>query len=138
MESFYFFTGIFTLVTLCLMAIARINKNSYLHTPITLRRPRRDFESDADLHTTKPEPTPSQKRMQEYVERFAERQLEAAKKRQESSGDAWPEAQRYEPSQKQREQAVVGVAILQEHQEKQRKPSGERNIDRWYRQAAGA
>ena len=137
MEAFYFFAGIVSLLVVNLYAVSRINKNSYLHTPITLRGLRRERNEANARVVAGPEPTPAQKRMQQYVERFAERQLEAAKKRNETSGEAWPEAERYEPSRSERQQAVVGVAILQEHKEKKSKPAGERNIDRWYRQVAG-
>ncbi len=136
MESLYFFAGIFILAVANLYAIARINKNSYLHTPIALPRMRRgprvtrfDPEPNVEL-------SPAQKRVHDYVERFAARQLQAIEKRSEAAEQASAAEQataateRYEPTRRPHPQAVVGVAVM----------NGEpaRNIDRWYRQAVGA
>ena len=137
----YFFIGIAVLVIANLYAIARINRNSYLYAPISLPRlgrGQRDAESAVRAEPT--ELSPTQRRMHDYVERFAERQARAIEERNEAAA-AESAAWKYTPGREKRSESqepLVGVAVLESKRARSNKPRSESNIDRWYRQAVGA
>ena len=137
----YFFIGIAVLVIANLFAIARINRSSYLHAPISLPRLGRGHRDAESTDRTEPaELSPTQRRMHDYVERFAERQVKAIEERNEAAA-AEPAAWTYKPDREERRESpepLVGVAVLETRRTKPNRSKTETNIDRWYRQAVGA
>jgi hypothetical protein len=137
----YFFIGITVLVIANLYAIARINRKSYLYAPISLPRfGRGGRDTTSPNHEKTVELSPTQRRMHDYVERFAERQMKAIEERNEAAA-AESAAWKYTPDQEERSESqepLVGVAVLQSRRPNPVKRKAESNIDRWYRQAVGA
>jgi hypothetical protein len=135
----YFFVGIAVLVIANLFAIARLNRNSYLHSPISLTRWGRDQRNtESAARETPVQLSPAQRRLHDYVERFAERQIKAIEERNEAAA-AESAAWRYTPGREKpaaNTEPLVGVAVLASRRASADEPKTERNIDRWYRQAA--
>ena len=127
MYALYFIAAIAALVAVISYAIGRINKQSYLHTPIRLP----SFRKAAEEPVAEAEPekhlTRTEQREQAYVEWYTQRNTAIHRSRE----------QKTEPK------VFVGVAIVHEEPvnetlEQARQPKSETNIDRWYRTAVGA
>ena len=134
MYALYFIAPIAALVAVISYAIGRINKQSYLHTPIRIP----GFRKAEEESVTNPAPdkklTRKEQREQAYVEWYTQRNTAIHQKREEKS-ESVPKTRTPEKEP----EVFVGVAIVHEepvNDSAHDRP--ERNIDRWYRSAVSA
>ena len=132
-DTAYFITGILILLVVNLFILQRINRESYLHTP--LRMPRFRFWRD-DETIEHPTATPSVQRgrnAKATVDWFTSRNPAGQKHRVMKSDK--PLSSPYRPKERE-EEVFVGMAIVDEQKQsdKPEKPKG--NVERWYKQAS--
>lgn len=134
MYAIYFIAAIAALVAVISYAIGRINKQSYLHTPVRLPSFRKAGEEIAAEPKHEKQLTRSEQHEQAYVEWFTQRNT-AIHGQKEKNPVAVPKlhTQRKEPG------VYVGVAVVRGdpvNSAGAAKP--QRNIDRWYRNSVSA
>ena len=134
MYALYFIAAIAALVAVISYAIGRLNKQSYMHTPIRLP----SFRKAEEESVIEPEPeqnlTRKEQREQAYVEWYTQRNTAIHHSRQQETGPA-PELRTPEKDP----EVFVGVAVVHEEPvSDSAHDRPERNIDRWYRSAASA
>lgn len=128
METIYFIGGIAVLIAVNFYAIQRINTRSYLHSPFEMPKHKQPSEEKPKLFKKEVSLTRSEVQEKSYVEWFTEERASTkrrAAERERRNAEAKREREEQNP-------AFVGVAIV--HQE--REPKVEKNVDRWFKEAA--
>ena len=129
-----FIASIAILLVINFIVVQRLNRDSYLHTP--LRRPRFRFWRKEEPTIERPQAAPSVQRGKNAhatVDWVRSRNPAGQKQRQLKAEK--PLSSPYHP--KEREEVFVGMAIVDEKDQadKPAKPKG--NVERWYQQASG-
>ena len=135
MEAIYFFAGISLLVAGNYFVVYRINKQRYLHTPFRLTRANRSRNKSVQPEP-EPEQTHSQSKMHAYVDWYTQRS--PASRKQDDSEESAVEENVHLSGSRPGQDALVGMAVLEQSTTTPEQPRGNKNIDRWYRNTVNA